>query len=94
MMTSALPCPALKRPESPGSGSGTFGPDSINVSAGPVPSPKLIRDTSPPVETSWIRALSVSSRVYCLQEGRVSLEARTDEISRSEITAAYFGVAA
>ncbi len=45
------------------------------------------------VEQDISRALSVSSRVYCLQEGRVSLEGRTGDVSRDEITAAYFGVA-
>lgn len=44
------------------------------------------------VEQDISKALSVSSRVYCLQEGRVSLEGRTDAISRDQITAAYFGV--
>lgn len=44
------------------------------------------------VEQDISKALSVSSRVYCLQEGRVSLERRTDQVSRDEITAAYFGV--
>ena len=44
------------------------------------------------VEQDISKALSVSSRVYCLQEGRVSLEGRTDQVSRDEITAAYFGV--
>lgn len=46
------------------------------------------------VEQDISKALSVSSRVYCLQEGRVSLEARTDAVTHDEITAAYFGVAA
>ena len=46
------------------------------------------------VEQDISRALSVSSRVYCLQEGRVSLEGRTDEVSRDAITEAYFGVTA
>ena len=46
------------------------------------------------VEQDISKALSVSSRVYCLQEGRVSLSGRTDTVSRDEITAAYFGVAA
>jgi len=46
------------------------------------------------VEQDIARALSVSSRLYCLQEGRVSLQGRTGEVSRDEITAAYFGVAA
>ena len=46
------------------------------------------------VEQDISRALSVSSRFYCLQEGRVSLEGRAGQVSRDEITAAYFGVAA
>lgn len=44
------------------------------------------------VEQDISKALSVSSRVYCLQEGRVSLEGQTNAISREEITRAYFGV--
>ena len=46
------------------------------------------------VEQDIGKALSVSSRVYCLQEGRVSLERQTGEVSRDEITAAYFGMVA
>ena len=46
------------------------------------------------VEQDISKALEVSSRVYCLQEGRVSLSGKTGEVSRDEITAAYFGVAA
>ncbi len=44
------------------------------------------------VEQDITKALSVSSRVYCLQEGRVSLEGATQSVSHAEITAAYFGV--
>lgn len=44
------------------------------------------------VEQDISKALSVSSRVYCLQEGRVSLEGKTGEVSRDQIIAAYFGV--
>lgn len=44
------------------------------------------------VEQDITKALSVSSRVYCLQEGRVSLEGATQSVSHEEITAAYFGV--
>ncbi len=44
------------------------------------------------VEQDIAKALSVSSRVYCLQEGRVSLEGRSDGVSREEISRAYFGV--
>ena len=46
------------------------------------------------IEQDISRALSSASRVYCLQEGRVRLEGRTDELSRQQITQAYFGVAA
>ena len=43
------------------------------------------------VEQDISMALSVSSRVFCLQEGRISLEGRTDDVTREEITQAYFG---
>lgn len=58
--------------------------------------PSLIADgmTAILVEQDILRALKVSSRVYCLQEGRVSLERRTNDVNRAEITAAYFGEAA
>lgn len=44
------------------------------------------------VEQDITKALSVSSRVYCLQEGRISLEGATGEVSHEDITAAYFGM--
>lgn len=44
------------------------------------------------VEQDIAKALSVSSRVYCLQEGRVSLEGPSKTVARDEITRAYFGV--
>lgn len=44
------------------------------------------------VEQDIARALSVSRRVYCLQEGRVSLEGQSQSVAREEITRAYFGV--
>jgi len=44
------------------------------------------------VEQDITKALSVSSRFYCLQEGRVSLEGRSGEKTREEISRAYFGV--
>lgn len=44
------------------------------------------------VEQDITKALSVSSRVYCLQEGRVSLEGPTGEVTHDQITAAYFGL--
>lgn len=44
------------------------------------------------VEQDISKALSVSSRFYCLQEGRVSLEGTSGSKSREEISRAYFGV--
>jgi branched-chain amino acid transport system ATP-binding protein len=44
------------------------------------------------VEQDISKALAVSSRVYCLQEGRVSLEGKSDAVSREDIARAYFGV--
>lgn len=43
------------------------------------------------VEQDITRALEVASRVICLQEGRISLEGRPDELDRAAISAAYFG---
>jgi branched-chain amino acid transport system ATP-binding protein len=43
------------------------------------------------VEQDITKALSVSARVYCLQEGRVSLEGASDTVSREDISHAYFG---
>ncbi|PVH27534.1 ABC transporter ATP-binding protein [Pararhodobacter oceanensis] len=44
------------------------------------------------VEQDISKALSVSTRVYCLQEGRVSLEGQSQTVSRDDISRAYFGV--
>lgn len=44
------------------------------------------------VEQDISKALSVSSRVYCLQEGRVSLSGASDTVSREDISRAYFGI--
>ena len=44
------------------------------------------------VEQDVVQALSSSSRVYCLQEGRVTLEGPSNSLERSAIKAAYFGV--
>lgn len=46
------------------------------------------------VEQDITKALSVSSRVFCLMEGRIALEGRTGEVTHDQITAAYFGVGA
>lgn len=44
------------------------------------------------VEQDIAKALSVSSRVFCLQEGRVTLEGASETVSREDISRAYFGV--
>ena len=44
------------------------------------------------VEQDINQALSVADRVYCFQEGRVSLQGRPDELSREDVATAYFGV--
>jgi branched-chain amino acid transport system ATP-binding protein len=46
------------------------------------------------VEQDIGQALNVASRIYCLLEGRVSLEGRPQEFTRDRIVEAYFGVAA
>ncbi len=44
------------------------------------------------VEQDIAKALSVSSRVICLQEGRVSLSGKSGDVTRDAISRAYFGV--
>jgi len=44
------------------------------------------------VEQDVTVAQRVSHRVYCLQEGRVSLAGRSDAFTREQISQAYFGV--
>ncbi|MEL6690823.1 MAG: ABC transporter ATP-binding protein [Pseudomonadota bacterium] len=44
------------------------------------------------VEQDISKALSVSDRVYCLMEGRVTLEGGSRVISREAISQAYFGI--
>jgi branched-chain amino acid transport system ATP-binding protein len=46
------------------------------------------------VEQDLQRAMSVASRVLCVLEGRVVLEGPTSDLTREQITAAYFGVTA
>jgi branched-chain amino acid transport system ATP-binding protein len=43
------------------------------------------------VEQDIKQAMAVADRVYCLREGRVALEGRPADLSRVQITAAYFG---
>lgn len=44
------------------------------------------------VEQDISQALAVADRVYCFQEGRVSLTGRPNELTRDQIAAAYFGL--
>jgi branched-chain amino acid transport system ATP-binding protein len=44
------------------------------------------------VEQDLQRALRVAGRVVCMLEGRVVLQAPTAEVSREQVTAAYFGL--
>jgi branched-chain amino acid transport system ATP-binding protein len=44
------------------------------------------------VEQDINRALGVADRVYCLQEGRVTLEGRPADLTRERIKLAYFGM--
>jgi branched-chain amino acid transport system ATP-binding protein len=44
------------------------------------------------VEQDLSRALSVATRIACLLEGRVVLEAAPGEISREDVVSAYFGL--
>jgi branched-chain amino acid transport system ATP-binding protein len=46
------------------------------------------------VEQDVMVAQRVSRRVYCFQEGRVSLEGASDTLTREQISQAYFGLEA
>jgi branched-chain amino acid transport system ATP-binding protein len=46
------------------------------------------------VEQDITRALSVADRVYCMMEGRITLTAPANAVTREAIHAAYFGAAA
>ena len=37
-------------------------------------------------------ALAVADRVYCFQHGRVSLSGRAADLTRAQISSAYFGL--
>jgi branched-chain amino acid transport system ATP-binding protein len=43
------------------------------------------------VEQDIVQAMKVADRVYCFQEGRLSLAGRPQELSREQIHRAYFG---
>lgn len=44
------------------------------------------------VEQDVVMAQRVSQRIYCFQEGRVSLQGASGELSREQVSQAYFGV--
>lgn len=44
------------------------------------------------VEQDIAQAMRVADRLYCLRSGRVALEGSPDELNRSAITEAYFGL--
>ena len=44
------------------------------------------------VEQDISQAMRVADRVYCLQKGRVSLTGKPGELTRDQVSAAYFGV--
>jgi len=44
------------------------------------------------VEQDIVRAMKVADRLYCFQEGRLSLSGRPQELTRDQIHRAYFGV--
>ena len=46
------------------------------------------------VEQDIGQAMKVADRVYCMMEGRVTLDGAPDSLSRDDIHAAYFGVSA
>jgi len=56
--------------------------------------PALIREgmTVVIVEQDVTMAQRVSQRIYCLQEGRVSLQGDSDALTRDQISRAYFGL--
>ncbi len=44
------------------------------------------------VEQDLSRALAIASRVVCMLEGRIALEGKTADVTREEVTQAYFGL--
>jgi branched-chain amino acid transport system ATP-binding protein len=44
------------------------------------------------VEQDLARAMSVASRVICMLEGRIVLEGKSSELTRQQVTDAYFGL--
>lgn len=57
-----------------------------------VPKIKSLGATVVVVEQDVSQAMAVADRVYCFQEGRISLTGKPNELSREQISAAYFGL--
>lgn len=57
-----------------------------------VPKIKAHGATMVVVEQDVNQAMAVADRVYCFQEGRVSLTGKPGELTRDQISAAYFGL--
>jgi branched-chain amino acid transport system ATP-binding protein len=56
--------------------------------------PRIVKEgiTAVIVEQDVGLAMRVSSRIYCFQEGRVSLAGRSGDLTRDQVSRAYFGV--
>lgn len=56
--------------------------------------PNVIKDgmSAIVVEQDISKAIEISDRVYCLQEGKISLTGDSKKLSREEISKAYFGM--
>jgi branched-chain amino acid transport system ATP-binding protein len=57
-----------------------------------IPAIKAAGTTVLLVEQDVNQAMSVADRVYCLLEGRISLTGRPDQLTKQQITDAYFGL--
>jgi branched-chain amino acid transport system ATP-binding protein len=57
-----------------------------------IPAIKAAGTTVLLVEQDVNHAMSVAARVYCLLEGRTSITGRPDELTKEQITDAYFGL--
>ena len=44
------------------------------------------------VEQDISKAIEISNRVYCLQEGKIALSGVSKKLTREEISKAYFGM--
>ena len=57
-----------------------------------IPSIRAEGTTMIVVEQDVTQALGIAEAAYCFLEGRISLQGKPDELSREQITAAYFGM--